>query len=387
MEYMKVSQAAEKWGISARRVRVLCSEGKIEGVIRKGNLYMIPENTPKPQDGRRNKKCDSTHMASDQAISQTHQEDDLSKLTASIRALDAAKNAIISPQLQQLASTVQNFSSAIVSVIQSDAMQAVLNMGQRIANIVASVDFTPMLKKFSEAMIPIAYINLLERLQWPIFLIEDKQLRSDILMACKENEDPAIAAEIIYEYCSDDFFAAMETDWLNCSVLNEARKPILSQALLMHKQEFYYAATSILMCQLYGVAADIEDSLKESGLSLNREEKEYVAELFNLNPKYINNEKGKLFQALMFTESGVLLWNAMADYLKDVCLYSGQDYSQINNQPLRNKICHGDQLEFGTKEHSLKAILIIDMLIQLAYEIKRIIEIRDEENGDANSSN
>ncbi len=53
MEYIKVSKAAEKWGISDRRVRVLCAEGKIPGVIRKGKLYMIPENAPKPPDGRK----------------------------------------------------------------------------------------------------------------------------------------------------------------------------------------------------------------------------------------------------------------------------------------------------------------------------------------------
>ncbi len=53
MEYIKVTKAAEKWGISTRRVRVLCAEGKIPGVIRKGNLYMIPENAPKPLDGRK----------------------------------------------------------------------------------------------------------------------------------------------------------------------------------------------------------------------------------------------------------------------------------------------------------------------------------------------
>ena len=52
MEYIKASKAAEKWGISSRRVRVLCAEGKIEGVIRKGNLYMIPANAEKPADGR-----------------------------------------------------------------------------------------------------------------------------------------------------------------------------------------------------------------------------------------------------------------------------------------------------------------------------------------------
>ena len=55
MEYIKVSKAAEKWGISPRRVRVLCAEGKIEGVIQKGKLYFIPENAEKPADGRRRK--------------------------------------------------------------------------------------------------------------------------------------------------------------------------------------------------------------------------------------------------------------------------------------------------------------------------------------------
>ena len=52
MDYIKVSKAAENWGISPRRVRILCAEGKIPGVIRKGKLYMIPENAIKPADGR-----------------------------------------------------------------------------------------------------------------------------------------------------------------------------------------------------------------------------------------------------------------------------------------------------------------------------------------------
>lgn len=34
--YITVKQAAEKRGISDRRVRILCSEGKISGVAREG---------------------------------------------------------------------------------------------------------------------------------------------------------------------------------------------------------------------------------------------------------------------------------------------------------------------------------------------------------------
>ena len=57
MDYIKVSKAAENWGISPRRVRILCAEGKIPGVIRKGKLYMIPANAIKPADGRFSSSC------------------------------------------------------------------------------------------------------------------------------------------------------------------------------------------------------------------------------------------------------------------------------------------------------------------------------------------
>lgn len=50
--YMSVKQAAELWGISDRRVRDLCSQGKVEGAIREGRLWKIPKDTPKPTDGR-----------------------------------------------------------------------------------------------------------------------------------------------------------------------------------------------------------------------------------------------------------------------------------------------------------------------------------------------
>ncbi|NBH60537.1 helix-turn-helix domain-containing protein [Anaerotruncus sp. 80] len=50
--YMTVKQAAEKWGISDRRVRILCAEGKILGVNREGRSWMIPAEAKKPEDGR-----------------------------------------------------------------------------------------------------------------------------------------------------------------------------------------------------------------------------------------------------------------------------------------------------------------------------------------------
>lgn len=52
MNYITTKQAAEKWGISQRRVRVLCEQGRIEGVIRTGKSFSIPEEAKKPLDAR-----------------------------------------------------------------------------------------------------------------------------------------------------------------------------------------------------------------------------------------------------------------------------------------------------------------------------------------------
>lgn len=50
--FMTVKQAASKWGISDRRIRVLCSQGKIPGAYQEGRGWKIPIDADKPADGR-----------------------------------------------------------------------------------------------------------------------------------------------------------------------------------------------------------------------------------------------------------------------------------------------------------------------------------------------
>lgn len=50
--YMTAKQAAEKWGLSDRRVRILCAEGKIPGAFQEGRSWKIPVDAVKPADGR-----------------------------------------------------------------------------------------------------------------------------------------------------------------------------------------------------------------------------------------------------------------------------------------------------------------------------------------------
>lgn len=50
LDYISVKEAAEKWGISERRVQKLCEGNRIEGVVRFGHTWMIPRKAEKPAD-------------------------------------------------------------------------------------------------------------------------------------------------------------------------------------------------------------------------------------------------------------------------------------------------------------------------------------------------
>ncbi len=52
MELISVTQAAEKWGISTRRVQILLVEERIPGAMRVGKTWVIPADADKPQDAR-----------------------------------------------------------------------------------------------------------------------------------------------------------------------------------------------------------------------------------------------------------------------------------------------------------------------------------------------
>jgi excisionase family DNA binding protein len=52
LEWMTPQQVAEQWGVQARQVQLLCSQGRIAGVVRLGRTWLIPKNAERPIDGR-----------------------------------------------------------------------------------------------------------------------------------------------------------------------------------------------------------------------------------------------------------------------------------------------------------------------------------------------
>ena len=52
MDYMTLKEAAEKWGVTSRRVNYYCVAGRIPGAVKMAGVWLIPKNAEKPIDGR-----------------------------------------------------------------------------------------------------------------------------------------------------------------------------------------------------------------------------------------------------------------------------------------------------------------------------------------------
>lgn len=60
MTYLSVNEAAKKWNLSVRRVQQMCKSGEIEGAVKQGRSWFVPEDTP--QQIRTSSKSTNTRL-------------------------------------------------------------------------------------------------------------------------------------------------------------------------------------------------------------------------------------------------------------------------------------------------------------------------------------
>lgn len=50
--FITLKEASDEWGISERRIRTLCANGRIDGASKLGTIWAIPKEAQKPKDLR-----------------------------------------------------------------------------------------------------------------------------------------------------------------------------------------------------------------------------------------------------------------------------------------------------------------------------------------------
>lgn len=234
-----------------------------------------------------------------------------------------------------------------------------------------------------------AFLRCCKETNWPIYWDCDRNFESKVaeieLQYDEGTIDEALRKELVAEavlaYYDQARVKAIGERWKSAHLVDEGQQKLLAEAIGRHIAGDYLAATALLACLSGGLADKFYWHAFEAGL-LSDEKFSLVAEACDVRKpsKTKATARAQVFSLALCTEQGALYWNAACEYLADTMLTSKKDWESLaEDNPLRNKICHGLQTNYGTEVHSLKAILAVDLLLRLGAIVEEAAAAKDEE--------
>ena len=282
--------------------------------------------------------------------------------------------------------------NAVKRIYESEAMQSISKLAKQVQKITITLPKvkTPQIE-FSEEMKKnikkYKCLKYLEKMEWPLYLLIDDNLLSvmDPFIDDEKNNKEDIK-KVILEFLSDEYISNLASNWKNGKAINYGRIAALEESVKLFEEGYFYGCTALLACQVEGIISDIYKMQTDAGKIVSVEDFRMAYEYYNPDKKFSNSikrksERNQLLEMASETDDGFFYWMAVIGYLYKIILTSDKEMNQ-SDHPCRNKICHGVQLNYGTREHAVKAILMIDMTIKFGEKMKIILEKAPVEQGD-----
>lgn len=218
-------------------------------------------------------------------------------------------------------------------------------------------------------------VELLSKANWPMYLVDDAEICNALDMLSPQataDELKELISEIACDNLDSDWLEETHSIWEDHAELSSGERGVLVRALSRHEQGDYEGCVALLMNLLEGL---VEKYFPNEMSKLEAEQ----AELFDLQakklgvglshkkngePRKLTNVKDKVLVMVVLSENGWYTFNYAAEYIVGITFSNTMDADLAAHNPLRNKICHGQQTEYGTLEHSLKAILVTDIVLR-----------------------
>lgn len=254
------------------------------------------------------------------------------------------------------------------------ATRPALQRAEKTAKAMAdAIDISPMVNAFKPIALKYNRLAILTKAQWPMHLVENQKAceRIDSLPEGIEDEELKYRiSEIAYECLNEKWLDETKALWQSHNELSDGEMHLLLSALERHRNKDYEGCVSLLMNLFEGLIEKYAPQIKSLGGEQTEMFNAYAEQLglkgttTKDKPRNLNNIKDKVLMILISSESGWLALDKAVDYLVKVTLANRMNSDLAAHNPLRNKICHGEQTEFGTLEHSLKSILVTDLMIR-----------------------
>ncbi len=211
-------------------------------------------------------------------------------------------------------------------------------------------------------------IYTLRSLKWPYYLFVSKW-NIDELFDCFSTSTEIELSKIKDYICSsvDNDINQIYESWTSNEIISKKRIPLLEEAIRDYKDERYASSVTLLLSQTDGMLDDMINFMHNNSIEENKNKKlqyeDYYFGNHNLKPKSFNS---KVISILSIFDDKEEINELCAEYIMKIIFYSDRKNLGYESQPCRNKVLHGSNLCFNTKEHAVKTILTIDMLEELA---------------------
>lgn len=148
------------------------------------------------------------------------------------------------------------------------------------------------------------------------------------------------------------------------------RMKLIEEGIELYQEKRYGGAGSIFAIQISGMIGDVFEEMISVHKYSRKQKKELIATFKqNCSP---DSEKSELLQILDCQNGGAVLWYHVAEHFLNV-VYSTKD-THVATCAERHPICHGNQLNYNTKEMNLQLIICMDIISELAWRIKDMKE-------------
>lgn len=274
------------------------------------------------------------------------------------------------------AQTISNLCSEM-QVYHKAAEEAAIALGEMTKKIMQSIPKIKFPTIDEDTRNGIKFMKIVSKVNFPIYFEIGTELQERIINIYdsyigKSEEDMLDEVEnCIIDYYDHDMLDQVLYSWMQQPWINQERKAALKEAIEEYEEGKYYATGSILMCQLGGLITELYDTTDAKNL-LSTEDKKEVLSLYHIKTQ--NSEKSKVVQMMSMQSGGAYLWYSSANYFVNYTYSSSKDVTTFGKDPGRNKICHGEQTNYGKKEIALKAILVTDIVVQLGMQMMNEIE-------------
>ncbi|MCD7892356.1 MAG: hypothetical protein LUG60_01520 [Erysipelotrichaceae bacterium] len=288
------------------------------------------------------------------------------KMDGVVEALSSVSEIAEKFNIDKISHTIDDVSKITAKVFDDNFLETIDIINNNVSSMIKQLSFPEITDDMKYTWKTCSYLMALKDYKWPLYSLNDSDFIDVILDFSEKEVFQNVMDETIISILTNDYIQNLNFKF-NHQDESKNWSPILDEIIISYLQGLYFSSTTLSMCTISGIINDLFEKYDDY-LEKSRENLNILADFLELSNNDLNSknkdEKRKLALIVNDIDMGYFRWqNALYYIFKDV--YTSKNKNYDPNQPCRNMICHGIQTNYGTKEHALKAILCIDIVIWL----------------------